>query len=101
MGYHDDGATFLDCKFLEKLDHSIGRHLVEGCGWFVREYQFGTIDQSASDRNPLPLRAGQSLRLVVDAVAKSQTRQDDGSSLPHRLRRAVAELHRHLNIFIR
>ena len=60
----------------------------------------GLVDERAADRDPLALAAREEPRLVVDAMAEPEALQHPGAALPHLAGRSVAELRRHLDVFV-
>ena len=90
----------LDRRRLEQVDHLPGRLPVERRRRLVGENQARPVDQRAGDRHPLALAARQHPRLIVDAVSKAEPVEDLGAAPAHRVRPFVAELHRHLDVFV-
>jgi hypothetical protein len=75
MRHQDDGDPGTCVKLLEQF-HDLGlRLLVQIAGWFIRQEDFGFIQQGASYYQPLLLTGRQLARVSCKLIAKSQGAQ--------------------------
>jgi hypothetical protein len=97
---HNNSCTVFDGSLLQKIDDTACRILVERSSRLIGENQLGAVHKRAGDRDALPLAPRQGPRLVVDPVSKPEAIEDRSTALSHLARRAVAELHRHFDVFV-
>jgi len=75
MRHQDDGDAGTCVKLLEQF-HDLGlRLLVQIAGWFIRQEDFGFIQQGAGYYQPLLLAGGELARVSSKLIAKSQRAQ--------------------------
>ena len=86
---------------LQKRDHVPAALFVEGGGRLVGQDQPRPIRQGPGDRHPLPLAAGELVRLVEDAVAQAEVREQVADAGVGLGRRVILKLHRHADVLIR
>ena len=86
MGHHDQSDVFFLVQFLQQLRQVFGPGLIERAGGFVRQQQFGLIDQRADHGRSLAFPAGKLAGPVMQARFQAHPVEQTFRPLPRRRR---------------